>query len=79
MNFPFKIFRRPEGSSQSQGLSKRPLKASWSRDPKSGRLSQSWRSSDDGERSCTRRPSRPPAFRLTAWGPRTSLLGPDGP
>ena len=66
MNFPFKIFRRAEGSSQPQGLSRRPLKASWSRDPKSGRLTQNWRSSDDGKGSCTRRPQRPPSLRLAA-------------
>ena len=65
MNYPFKIFRRPATTSPSQGLSKRPLKASWGRDPKSGRLTQSWRSSDDGERSCSRRPTRRPA-RLRA-------------
>ncbi len=60
MNFPFKVVRRT--TPQPPKGHKSPLKASWSRDPKSGRLSQSWRSADDGERSCTRRPSRPPAL-----------------
>jgi hypothetical protein len=59
MNFPFKVVRRM--APQPPKGHKSPLKASWSRDPKSGRLSQSWRSADDGERSCTRRPARPPA------------------
>ncbi len=59
MNFPFKVVRRT--APQPPKSHKSPLKASWSRDPKSGRLSQSWRSADDGERSCMRRPARPPA------------------
>jgi hypothetical protein len=61
MNFPFKIVRR---SIQPPALKigHTPLKAGWSRDPKTGRLTQTWRSSDDGERSCTRRPQRPPAL-----------------
>jgi len=67
MNFPFKIFRRPSAPSPSQSLGKSPLRASWGRDPKSGRLSQSWRSSDDGKGSCTRRPAGPPPnLRLAA-------------
>ena len=59
MNFPFfKSTRRtPSPPPKSH---KSSLRAGWSRDPKSGRLSQSWRSSDDGKGSCTRRPSRPP-------------------
>lgn len=61
MNFPFKIFRRGV-QTPAPRTSRSPLKAGWSRDPKSGRLTQTWRSSDDGERSCTRRPSRPPAL-----------------
>ena len=61
MNFPFKIFRRPAAVPPSQSLGKSPLRSAWSRDPKSGRLTQSWRSSDDGKRSCTGRPSGPPA------------------
>ncbi len=60
MNFPFKIGRRPPPASSPTKSHKSPLKAAWGRDPKSGRLTQSWRSSDDGERSCMRRPSRPP-------------------
>ena len=65
MNFPFKVVRRtPSPPPKSH---KSPLKAAWGRDPKSGRLTQSWRSADDGERSCTGRPSRPPApFALAA-------------
>ena len=58
MNFLFKPIRRP--AAPPPHCPRPPLKASWSRDPKSGRLSQSWRSSDDGERSCMRRPMRPP-------------------
>ena len=58
MNFPFKIVRRTPRPPPKPHKS--PLKAGWSRDPKTGRLSQSWRSADDGERSCMRRPSRPP-------------------
>ncbi len=59
MNFPFKVVRRtlPAPPPKSH---KSPLKAAWSRDPKSGRLTQSWGSSDDGERSCMRRPAGPP-------------------
>ena len=60
MNFPFlKVVRRT--APQPPRSHKSGLKASWSRDPKSGRLTQSWRSADDGERSCMRRPARPPA------------------
>lgn len=66
MNFPFKIVRRGV-QPPAPRIGRSPLKAGWSRDPKSGRLTQSWRSSDDGERSCTRRPRRPPAL------PRTGL------
>ena len=61
MNFPFRIARRPPPSPAPPRTYSPPLKASWSRDPKSGRLSQSWRSSDDGKGSCTRR-LRPPAY-----------------
>jgi hypothetical protein len=61
MNFPFKIVRRSSQPPAPQ-INRSPLKAGWNRDPKSGRLTQTWRSSDDGERSCTRRPSRPPAL-----------------
>ncbi len=54
MNFPFK---KPPGIIvPSPRRSAGPLKASWSRDPKTGRLAQSWREADDGERSCTARP-----------------------
>ena len=58
MNFPFKTVRRmaPPLPPAPKGA----LKAVWVRDPRSGRLSQSWRSSDDGERSCMGRPQRPP-------------------
>jgi hypothetical protein len=59
MNFPFKIARRSAQAPAPQ-INRSPLKAGWSRDPKTGRLTQTWRSSDDGERSCTGRPSRPP-------------------
>ena len=62
MNFPFfKTVRRT--ASPPPKSHKSPLKAAWSRDPKSGRLTQSWRSVDDGERSCTRRPTWPPVHR----------------
>jgi len=61
MNFPFKIVSRPAPSAGTSRTACRiPLRAAWSRDPKTGRLAQAWRSSDDGERSCTRRPPRPP-------------------
>ncbi len=60
MNFPFKIVRRTLPASSPPKSHKSPLKAAWSRDPRSGRLTQSWGSADDGERSCMRRPSRPP-------------------
>ena len=60
MNFPFfKTTRRTPSPPPKSHRS--PLKAGWSRDPKSGRLTQSWRSSDDGKGSCTGRPSRPPS------------------
>ncbi len=62
MSFPFKIVLRTPRPCAPKSH-KGPLKAAWSRDPKSGRLSQSWRSSDDGERSCIRRPARPPSHR----------------
>ena len=42
------------------------VKASWSRDPKTGRLVQTWREADDGERSCSVRSSGP---RFFGWGP----------
>lgn len=35
------------------------LEAVWTRDPKTGRLVQTWREADDGERSCTGRSSGP--------------------
>ena len=60
MNFPFRIGRSRPPAAPPPRTHSVPLKASWSRDPKSGKLSQSWRSSDDGKGSCTRRP-RPPA------------------
>ena len=60
MNFPFKVVRRTLPASAPPKSHKSPLKAAWSRDPRSGRLTQSWRSADDGERSCMRRPARPP-------------------
>ncbi len=68
MNFPFK---KPPGIIvPSPRRSAGPLKASWSRDPKTGRLAQSWREADDGERSCTARPGGP-RFNLR---PRTDEL-----
>ncbi len=33
-----------------------PLAAAWTRDPKTGRLVQTWREADDAEHGCTRRP-----------------------
>ena len=62
MNFSFKFDRGAPAPTPRAPRS--PLRAAWSRDPRTGRLTQTWRSSDDGERSCTRRPSRPPATRL---------------
>ena len=59
MNFPFKIVRKSVAPPAPK-TNHSPLKAGWSRDPKTGRLTQSWRSSDDGERSCTGRPQGPP-------------------
>jgi hypothetical protein len=66
MNFPFRIGRRRPPTLPPPKIHRPPLKASWSRDPRSGRLSQSWRSTDDGKGSCTGRPARPPACRLAA-------------
>ena len=54
MNFPFKTVRRTAPAPPV--APKGGLKAVWTRDPKSGRLGQSWRTSDDGERSCMGRP-----------------------
>ncbi len=61
MNFPFKSFRGivipliplPRKSSGR-------LKSVWVRDPRTGRLVQTWCEDDDGERSCTGRPKGPP-------------------
>ena len=65
MNFPFRSFRGlvipliplPRKNSGR-------LKGAWSRDPRTGRLVQNWSEEDDGERSCTGRPSGPPNPRL---------------
>ena len=62
MNFSFKFDRGVPPPTPRAPRS--PLRAAWSRDARTGRLTQTWRSSDDGERSCTGRPSRPPATRL---------------
>lgn len=65
MNF---FFKKPRGYSPPpprQGSSR--LKSSWAKDPKSGRLVQSWREEDDGERSCTGRPSGPPQHWREGW------------
>jgi hypothetical protein len=58
MNFPFKSFRGiviplPQRKSAHR------LKSIWTRDPRTGRLVQTWCEDDDGERSCTARPNGP--------------------
>ena len=50
MNFPFKTV--PRAAPPPPIVPKGGLTAAWTRDPKTGRLAQNWRSSDDGERSC---------------------------
>ena len=64
MNFPFKkivpVFSfRPRKSH---------LEAVWVRDPKTGRLVQTWREADDSDRSCTGRPRGPLSFRTADGG-----------
>jgi hypothetical protein len=61
MNFPFKNIR----ATLSPGARKSGrLTAVWVRDPRTGRLVQTWRDADDGERSCTGRPGGPPFLRI---------------
>lgn len=62
MNFPFKkaLGSVIPFSRKSSGR----LKAVWVRDPRTGRLVQTWQESDDGERSCSGRPHGP---RFTDW------------
>jgi hypothetical protein len=64
MNF---FVKKPREASPSQPRtsSGRP-QAVWTRDPKTGRLVQTWRSADDGERSCTVRSSGPRHFGWTS-------------
>ncbi len=64
MNFPFKKI----GTILSPRARKSHLVAVWVRDPRTGRLVQSWREADDGERSCTRRPRGPRTFSNLAGG-----------
>ena len=63
MNFPF----RKLGTILSPRSRKSHLVAVWVREPRTGRLIQTWREVDDDERSCTRRP-RGPLSRPVADG-----------
>jgi hypothetical protein len=64
MNFPVKMFR----AIVSPLPRKSRLQAVWVRDPRTGRLIQTWREVDDEERSCTRRPRGPLAKTTIAGG-----------
>ena len=64
MNFPFKKI----GTILSPLTRKSHLVAVWVRDPRTGRLVQTWREVDDGERSCTRRPRGPLTYPDFAGG-----------
>ena len=44
------------------------LRAVWVRDPRTGRLIQTWREVDDDERSCTRRPRGPRSRQMVEGG-----------
>jgi hypothetical protein len=56
--FPFKKARAIIVRAPRPAPADRPH-AVWTRDPRTGRLIQTWTSGDDSERSCTRR-LRPP-------------------
>jgi hypothetical protein len=58
MNFPFKSFRGIVIPLPGKKSAHR-MKCVWVRDPSTGRLVQTWRADDDGERSSTARPYGP--------------------
>ena len=64
MNYPFKKIRAILTPFRRGGR----LEAVWVRDPRTGRLVQTWRESDDGERSCTGRPRGPHASKIASGG-----------
>jgi hypothetical protein len=67
MNFPVKVIR----AIVSPLTRRNRLQAVWIRDPRSGRLVQTWREvDDDGERSCTVRPRGPLSSPDKAGGGR---------
>ena len=65
MNYPFKKIRAIITALPRTGGR---VKAVWVRDPRSGRLIQTWRDADDSERSCTGRPRGPHSLPTTAGG-----------
>jgi hypothetical protein len=64
MNFPLKKI----GAIFSLRNRKGRLEAVWVRDPRTGRLVQTWRECDDGERSCTGRPRGPLSHPIADGG-----------
>ncbi len=66
MNFPFKKV----GAVLSLRPRKSRLVAVWVRDPRTGRLIQTWRDADDSDRSCTGRPRGPRGSQSWAGGGR---------
>ena len=64
MNFPVRVIK-----AIISPLGRRTrLQAVWVRDQRTGRLVQSWREVDDGERSCTGRPRGPLSSPAEAGG-----------
>ena len=64
MNFPFKTI----GAIFTPRPRKGRLSSVWVRDPRTGRLIQTWREADDSNGSCTRRPKGPRLFPILAGG-----------
>ena len=65
MNYPFKKIRAIITALPRNGGR---VRAVWVRDPRTGRLIQTWQEADDGERSCTGRPRGPHSFPFVAGG-----------
>ena len=64
MNFPFKKL----GAVLSLRPRKSRLVAVWVRDPRTGRLIQTWQDAGDSDRSCTVRPRGPLSDQTWAGG-----------